>query len=142
MFFLPKNQISKTVVKNAVYKSNKSRDIFVTVCAVSKPDMKSITDADSTNRYAIVPMMSTRGLHDATGNATIYRQLSDNTFHHRKRACSKNIVMIRRIDVLDDDLFTMTLSDFLDEFELVIGYTSDDEPIVESEIKSLRNIME
>ena len=133
-FFKKKeNVMQKTIVPNAVYRSKMfPTHQFVVVCGISKPDLKTTDDVNG-ECYGVVAGID---IDHIPGNAVIYANLCDKvTYHHRRNAFTRNIVLFKPIHMMDTESYAYTIDDFLDQYELVVGYTEDGKPLTENDFK-------
>ena len=133
LFKHKQNAVQKSVTRNAVYRSKTFCNQLVVVCGVSKPDLKTTDDVNG----ECFDLVQGIDVDHIPGNALIYANLCDKTYHHRRNAFGKNIVLFKALSMIDCENYANTIEDFLMNYELVIGYTEDGTPMAESDFKPI-----
>ena len=133
-FFKQKsNPLASSVVRNGVYRNKTFVDQLVVVCGVSKPDLKTTDDVDNECFERVQGI----DVDHVPGNALIYMNVCDKTYHHRRNAINKNIVLFKSLSMIDTDNYAYTNDMFTSQYELVVGYMEDGTPITASDIRPI-----
>ena len=130
--FQKKANVSQNLVHaNTVYR-NKEYGYGVFVCGVSRPKSKSFIDSS-----LLGSPLKTHCTLDDGSNKTIESYmcgLDPNKYCHIKKDCANVIIMYKSTNVQILGVSYTTLANFLDKFELVIGYTENGSMITDAMI--------
>lgn len=132
--FQKKANVSQNLVfANTVYK-NKEHGYGVFVCGVSRPKSKSFV-----NNVMNSSLKTTCTLEDVICDPIVsYMQgLDPNNYCHTRQDCNRVIIMYKSTNVQNSVTSYITLTEFLDEYELVIGYDQDGYMITESMLDTM-----
>ena len=135
LFFQSKDITIKTTVKpNTVYR-NKINGEAVIICGVSRPVTKSALNIDDILGTYSMKVMDA-GYNEYTFETHQCGDITKGQYVHNKKDFSTTIVMFKGTELEhpnEPQIFDATpLSDFLDNYELVIGYTTDGDMITQS----------
>ena len=135
LFFKSKDIISKNTVRiNAVYR-RKCDGFAVVVCGISRPASKSAID--QSNRYGTVVINNNTIESDAISVYFDQSNVSHTEFIHPKQTLGSVVVIFKRCDLFNSAAESVTLADFLENHELVIGYTANGDMITDSMLENI-----
>ena len=127
------NVAQNSVFANTVYR-NKEHGYGVFICGVSRPKSKSFV-----SNVMNSSLKTTCTLEDTISEPIVsYMQgLDPNNYCHTKQDCNRVIIMYKSTNVQNCSTSYITLTDFLDKYELVIGYTEDGKMITDSMLEDI-----
>ena len=128
-FFQKKPTAIATVHPSTVYR-NKESGFGVFVCAISRPKSRSfIQNLNSPTKTSFV-------LGDIVSDKieSFMDENNTNQYYHKTQDFSNVIVMFKTNNVHDQKIHYMSLINFLDRYEEVIGYTDNGDMMTESMI--------